>query len=67
MYARAAYPTGVVDELKLPEASCLRTAAARTEVTQVALEGLRWPMGMKASDTGFFEAPTGDVSAGFLF
>jgi hypothetical protein len=67
MYARAAYPTGVDDQLKYPEASCFAKAAARTTATQVALAGVRWHMGMKASDTGFLEAPTGDVSAGFLF
>jgi hypothetical protein len=67
MFARAAYPTGVVDELKLPEASCFATAAARTEATLVALAGVRWHSDMKASDTGFLEAPTRDVSAGLLF
>jgi hypothetical protein len=57
----------VDDELKFPEASCFSKAAARTEVTRVALDVLRWHMSMKASDTGFMEAPTEDVSAGLLF
>jgi hypothetical protein len=57
----------VVDELKLTEASCFAKAAARTEATRVALDVVRWHLGVKSSDAGFMEAPTGDVSAGRFF